>query len=173
MKRLFIGLMPGFALQRRLSDHQSRWIWPAQARVTPPEKLHLTLHFLGQVEPAVEAQLIDALATVRHDAFTVTLVAHGRFTTGGVAWVAPAASPHLASLHEATGSAVRSVGLRTSPEWTPHVTLARRAGNFSFPQQSEPLLWHVDRFALVWSTEGQYVEISDWQLHDPGDDAAQ
>jgi 2'-5' RNA ligase len=171
MKRLFIGLMPGFAVQRQLSDHQSRWIWPTRARVTPPEKLHLTLHFLGQVEESTEAALIEALSAIRHDTFTLALAAHGSFRSGGVAWIAPAPSPSLASLHKATRDAVASVGLHTSEDWTPHVTLARHAGNVAFPQTSEPVFWHVDRYALVWSTEGKYVELMSWRLVDTGDDA--
>lgn len=164
MKRLFIGLMPGFAVQRQLSDHQSRWIWPTRARVTPPEKLHLTLHFLGQVDEESEAALMDALSTVRHGSFTLGLSEHGTFMPGGITWIGPTPSAQLDSLREAIGVAVRSVHIETSQEWTPHVTLARRAGNVAFPRQGEPLLWHVDRFALVCSTVGKYVELKSWPL---------
>lgn len=164
MRRLFIGLMPGFAVQRQLSDHQSRWIWPTQARVTPPEKLHLTLHFLGQVDDEAQARLINALSTVRHGSFAMGLSEHGTFMPGGIAWMGPTPSPQLESLRAATGVAVRSAHLQPVPDWTPHVTLARHAGNVAFPQQGEPLLWHVDRFALVWSTEGKYVELESWPL---------
>ena len=122
------------------------------------------------MDKAAEAELVEGLASIRHDAFTLSLAEHGSFMPGGVAWIAPAASPHLASLRQATGVAVTRAGLKTDPEWTPHVTLARHAGSFSFPQHSEPVLWHVDRFVLVWSTEGRYVELRDWRLQDPADD---
>ena len=45
--RLFLGLWPDASTRAALERESARWTWPAAARRTAPERLHLTLHFLG------------------------------------------------------------------------------------------------------------------------------
>ncbi|WP_304442410.1 2'-5' RNA ligase family protein, partial [Rhizobacter sp. OV335] len=43
---------------------RSTWVLPPGARLVPRHNLHLTLHFLGDVDLIDEASLVEALAAV-------------------------------------------------------------------------------------------------------------
>src|SRR5205085_8520035 len=61
--RLFLALWPQPDCLAELLDHAQRWSWPAQARRTRPERLHVTLHFIGQVAAERLPELRTGLAT--------------------------------------------------------------------------------------------------------------
>ena len=113
-------------LARRLAG-----IVPAASDVkrVRPESIHLTLHFLGDVQEGVIPALCEALDQVRAAPFTLELSSRGRFPPRGparVLWVGLAASPALESLHAACGRAIAAAGLPLeSRPFAPHVTLAR------------------------------------------------
>lgn len=92
-------------------------------------QLHLTLHFLGDVEDEAHAALPKALAGVTHDAFPIALRGTGVFPPRGrptVLWAGVAESAALVELHAAIGAALESCGLDVERRpYVPHVTLAR------------------------------------------------
>lgn len=109
------------------------------ARWTPPQNLHLTLVFLGDVEadavPALSAALAPAFAT--HPPLTLRLTGAGTFPPPGprsrparVAWVGVTVEEGLERLRDlraGVDAAVRSV-LDLDPDrrpYSPHLTLAR------------------------------------------------
>jgi len=47
--RLFLALWPPPPVLSALVDVADRWQWNEQARRTRPERLHVTLHFIGNV----------------------------------------------------------------------------------------------------------------------------
>ena len=47
--RLFLALWPDAAERQRLAAAQTAWPWPPQTAPVPPERLHLTLHYLGEI----------------------------------------------------------------------------------------------------------------------------
>ena len=97
---------------------------------TRPEALHLTLKFLGNVEPERLARLGERLAQVAatHPPFTLAVGGCGGFPTldrPNVLWVAttaPALAPLAAAVDEA--AAVEGFERGTRP-FHPHVTLGR------------------------------------------------
>jgi 2'-5' RNA ligase len=111
------------------------------ARWVHPDNLHLTLAFLGEVEPASVAGLDAALrpAFARHAPLAVRLAGAGCFPVaqpGGrprparVAWVGvevEQGAEHLRALQGDVAEAVRRLvaGEEESPPWSPHLTLAR------------------------------------------------
>ena len=102
---------------------------PLPARV-PPENLHLTLVFLGELSDPVLEAVHDGFAALRAAPFALTLAGTGLF--GGarprVAFAGVAPSPELAALQARVETAARRAG--AAPEarrFTPHVTLARFA----------------------------------------------
>lgn len=153
--RLFIGLWPDTALRAAIAAHQRRWRWPAGLRPTRPERLHLTLHFLGEpprdcVEPLQRLLARCApggrIGRLRLDRTTVW--------TGGTAVLTPSdPPPGLFALHTRLGDALRGVGLHAVPtaSWQPHVTLARKADGAEPPPWTEPLDWEPDGCVLVES----------------------
>jgi len=102
---------------------------PRGVRPVRPDRLHLTLHFLGDVAKPTQATLAAALALVAREPFTIAMSGTGVFPPRGrptVLWAGVADSAPLAALHAAIGTAVESSGIRIERRpYVPHVTLAR------------------------------------------------
>lgn len=126
-KRLFVAIdIPG-AIAKTLGDLDPnlrgvRWL--------PPEQMHLTLSFLGDVPEGSEAHLRENLNAIRFSAFFLPLVGIGAFPSKGrpnVIWIGVGAGhPHLFQLHKRVQDAALAAGLEPDLRpWHPHVTLAR------------------------------------------------
>lgn len=93
--------------------------------------LHLTLRFLGDIEPAHVEPLTDTLRTVAsaHDPLTLRAVGLGAFPSlrrANVVWFGIAPDPSLAAVYRALETALFSLGWpRESRPFRPHVTVAR------------------------------------------------
>ena len=97
----------------------------------PPEQLHLTLHFLGNVDDAAVARLADRIAQpVELPAFTLSFSNIGSFATRGrpnVIWLGVSeGSAPLIELHRVIGRRLQAVGCELEERpYSPHLTLAR------------------------------------------------
>jgi 2'-5' RNA ligase len=159
-KRLFLGLeLPAVcrdtldALDPRLRG--VKWV--------RHEQLHLTLSFLGAVEPEPEERLHEALAGVRVPPFFLPIRGVGTF--GGakpsVLWAGVGKGhPHLFALHKHLQDAVLRAGLEPDLRpFHPHITLARMrdiAGATLRPflrkhEETELGMWEVKEFTLYSS----------------------
>ncbi len=98
-------------------------------RWTPPENLHLTLRFVGEVDGAAAEELDAELASIDRGAFALTLSGVGVFERGRhphTLWAGVAAEPALAQLHGRIESAAQRAGLEPEGRrFKPHVTLGR------------------------------------------------
>lgn len=134
---------------------------PRGVRPVRPSQLHLTLHFLGDVEDDARAALLGALAGVRQQPFTIVIRGTGVFPPRGrpaVLWAGVAESKPLVELHAAIAGAIESCELDVeSRPYVPHVTLARltpavpRAWTAGFLGETSSLAIDdipVDRFHL-------------------------
>jgi RNA 2',3'-cyclic 3'-phosphodiesterase len=164
MLRLFAAIaLPrdlGEALMRRQQGVQG-------ARWRPPESLHLTLRFFGDVPENVAEDIDSALSVVTGDPLTLELSGVGTFGEGPdvhVLWAGVAENPGLRRLAGATETAARRAGLKPQGRaYKPHVTLAylRRAdpGEVAAWVQSHNLLqsppFVVREFGLYssWRTD--------------------
>ncbi len=98
------------------------------ARWSPPENLHLTLRFIGDVDEGVANDVDETLSGVRSPAFDLTLKGAGEFGGRDVRalWVGVAANAALSHLVAKIESALQRMGLPAETrKYTPHVTLAR------------------------------------------------
>ncbi|MBP6011721.1 MAG: RNA 2',3'-cyclic phosphodiesterase [Alphaproteobacteria bacterium] len=125
MIRLFTAIEIPESVRLRLSLLQGG---VPGARWTPPENLHLTLRFIGEVDEAVANDIDDVLSSLRARSFDLTLKAAGEF--GGrdphALWVGVAPNEALHHLVAKVESALQRMGLEAeSRKYTPHVTLAR------------------------------------------------
>ena len=153
--RLFLGLWPHTEVHAALLSHAAAWDWPPSARRTRPERLHLTLHFLGNVE-TTRLPSLHAGLQVPWDGGDLVL---DRATVwpGGIAVLeATRIAPALADLHARLASALRALDLPVeSRPWRPHVTLARKALGAHPPRESAAIPWRVaPAYALVRSLPG-------------------
>ncbi len=154
--RLFIALWPDAALRAALVAHQRRWRWPAGLQPTRRERLHLTLHFLGElpldhVEPL--RRLLAALAAEPDTPIGPLRLDRPMLWRGGTAVLTPSERPlGLLALHARIGDALRGVGLRAvaTAGWRPHLTLARHADAAEPPPDAE-LAWDPEGFVLIAS----------------------
>lgn len=97
-------------------------------KAVPPDNLHLTLVFLGEVPTSVLADVDAAFSAVRAPAFVLTL--SGLDLLGGakarMVYAGVASSPPLAHLQAKVETAARSAGVAVpARRFMPHVTLAR------------------------------------------------
>lgn len=153
--RLFLALWPPSGVLEALQAHAAEWSWPAQVRATRPERLHVTLHFLGAVDDARLPALRTSLAVPWSGAELV--LDEARLWPGGIAVLqARAVPPALAALHAelAARLAALDVALEARP-WRPHVTLARKAFGARPPAAFAPLRWRAaGSHALVRTLPG-------------------
>lgn len=161
--RLFLALWPPSPIRSALQAWQQQWGWPPGAALVDPQRLHLTLHFLGQVPLARLAEFREALA-VPFEPHALAL-GEGRphVWPGGIAVLETPAPAALLALHDSLGRALRSL------HWTvearrlrPHVTFARRAQGAQPPPAGPGDLpaWKAEEgYVLVRSVPGRGYEI--------------
>ncbi|HET9643968.1 MAG TPA: RNA 2',3'-cyclic phosphodiesterase [Burkholderiaceae bacterium] len=161
--RLFFGLWPDPPVRHELLALQQRWQWPRGARVTAPEKLHATLHFVGNVERERIAGLTDAMRSVRFERLVMPWES-AQVWPGGIAVLEMAVTPSLQTLHEAVAIRLLEQGL--TPEarrYRPHVTLARHAKGVVSAPDLPGMAWEADAFVLVESRGGRYEVLERFQ----------
>jgi 2'-5' RNA ligase len=153
--RLFLGLWPDDATRDALVAHADQWDWPPSARRTRNERLHMTLHFLGDVPASRLAALKQGLdvpwagCELQFD--------RGQVWPGGIAVLETQKLPAaLCDLHAALGERLRQLELPVEQRpYRPHVTLARKAFGAHPPLPLEPLAWRASgAYRLVRSLPG-------------------
>lgn len=126
MIRLFVALELPEELRARIALLQTGL---PGARWVPPENLHLSLRFLGQIPEPTAEEVAAALARVRAAPFDLVVSGAGHFETGRrvrAVWLGVEKSPALSDLQERVEAAATRAGL--PPEgrkFIPHITLAR------------------------------------------------
>ena len=131
--RLFVAAIPPPALAQRLAEAAAA-IAPPELRVTPAQNLHVTIHFLGEVEPgavpALEADL--QAAAVRHIPTELTLdaITPGPPRRPRMLWATAKATPGYTAIvnDAAAATAPHAPNARPARPGTPHLTLARLRG---------------------------------------------
>jgi 2'-5' RNA ligase len=163
-RRLFAALMPGPQVREAVRQHCGLWEWPPGARLSPPERYHLTLRFLGDVELAAEERLRRELRTARAEPLELQL-ALPQLLGRGIAVLMPLPHEGLLALHQRVGAALAAAGVEcASSSFTPHVTLARRAAGARPPSDAPPIGWAAREFALVSSVPARQGEPARYDL---------
>jgi len=161
--RLFLALWPTPPVRRALQGLQARWRWPEDAAVVDPARLHITLHFLGQV-PRERVDEFRAALDVPFQPHVLAL-AQGRAMVwpGGIAVLELPAPPELQALHADLSRALRSLRWPVEERrYRPHVTFARRAqGARAEADACEDMPdWRADEgYVLVRSSPAQGYEV--------------
>jgi 2'-5' RNA ligase len=126
MIRLFVGIGLPEDIRARLSGlcggvPGARWV--------PPENMHLTLRFIGEVSEGEAEDIHHALAGIRTRRFDISISGVGHFDTGSevrTLWARVEKSNELLALQARVESALVRMGLEPEERrFTPHITLAR------------------------------------------------
>lgn len=132
--RLFIGIgvPPGVSeLLTRAARNLILSAENADARIrwTRPENMHVTLSFLGSVEPSRLEEIQQALARLHASHLHIEFNGAGVFAHASTLYAEVKHSSALLSLAEQVFQAMEHCGFRREQRpYTPHVTLARSKG---------------------------------------------
>jgi 2'-5' RNA ligase len=123
--RLFIGAPVPETFACELA-HAARHIEIGGARWTPPENMHLTLVFLGEVaEPRIPA-IVTAMSDVDTTPFAAKITGLGAFERAGVLFAEVEPVLRLLRLQAQVAERMAAYGLTLEPRpYHPHITLAR------------------------------------------------
>lgn len=161
-RRLFLALWPDPALRQLLKERRDAWAWPKNASPVHPDKLHLTLHFLGGVPGERLPELLEGFA-VPFEPFQLELNRTALWHNGIAVLEPDHAPPALLALHAHLADALAALGLQPETRsYRPHVTMARRAGGATLPPEVAPILWEARGYALVASKNGVYTVLRDY-----------
>jgi len=160
--RLFLALWPEPPVRHLLMQWRDAWSWPKGASPVDPDKLHVTLHFLG----ALPSERLPELLTGFSVPFEPFQLEIGRATLwhGGIAVLEPLKQPPaLLALQRRLSDALVALGLQPETRaYRPHVTMARRAGGAVMPADGPPVVWDVRGYALVESKDGVYTVLREY-----------
>jgi 2'-5' RNA ligase len=167
-ERLFFALWPGAGQRAELTRIQ-RDLHLRHAREAHPDDLHVTLAFLGDVEPDRRACAEAGADRVVARPFELLLDRVGSFPRARVVWCGASRQPQ--ALTDLVGALNRELlGCGFPPErrpYTPHVTLARKARLVKARGIDHPVSWPVAAFVLVATGEGpppHYRVVRRWPL---------
>ena len=183
MPRLFLGLDLPDALDL---DIQMMSGGVPGARWQTPELLHLTLHFLGEVDGGTARRLRAALEQLDAPAFDLQLRGAGVFPPRGLArviWLGVEAPDPVRLVHARSARILDELGLdRERRKYTPHVTVARLGKSHTPDAVSRWVVDHalyrspsfrIDHLRLYSSVTSQrgpkYTVEAEFPLADPDD----
>ncbi len=169
--RLFFALWPPAALKSRLYRCAEDISRHCRGRPTSLQNLHITLHFLGEVERFKLASLYSAVSAVKIEPFDLQLDRLVQMPRLRMLWAVPDHRPEpLLRLHSTLRDAIAAAGCQAAgpSEYRPHVTLLRKFNGNGEQLGFQPLKWQVTAFALVVSrqTAGgvEYQTLRRWPL---------
>jgi RNA 2',3'-cyclic 3'-phosphodiesterase len=152
--RLFLALWPGPVARRSLLAWRDACIWPASAALVRPERLHMTLHFLGSVPSYRLTGLVHGLK-VPFKRFDLQFGSRERWPHGLVVLRPHAVPEPLLELHTALAVTLSALSLPLDRSgFRPHVTLARRAAGAEMPATAPDFHWSVRGYVLACSMPG-------------------
>lgn len=151
-RRLFFALWPDPRVRQTL-DRLSAGFGAGQGRAQHPLDLHLTLIFLGRVEPARLACIESAAASVPFVPFRLRIDRVGYWKPPRILWCGPGETPDpLARLVADLSERLAECGFQPEARaYAPHVTLLRKARAVPVHLIENPIDWTVSGFALAAS----------------------
>ena len=151
MIRLFAGIDLSDPIKKQLQSLQQGL---PSALWRMPERMHLTLRFIGNLEEPVAEEVLKELRYIRFPAFHLSLKGIGYFERGGIPhhiWVGVDQDKAVRELQSKVDLAVKKAGAGQADKFkfTPHVTLGKLLGAnrdevFRFIQANN--LFHSDVF---------------------------
>lgn len=194
--RLFVAVDLPVEVRTAVDDARRRWrqrLGPTgdAVRWVPPDQLHVTLHFLGDVDDGVTGRLRSVVSgRWSRPCFEMALGGPGVFPPRGhprVLWLGLSrGASALQELFAEAGSRMTAVAQTVGPRpFRPHLTVGRvrRPGGRgsvalldAWPRAARPPVWRVDRVVLfesrLSSSGATHERLSQARLADRGSPGA-
>jgi 2'-5' RNA ligase len=133
----------------------------------PPEKIHMTLAFLGSLDEEEAASASSAAGRLEGLPIRMAIDSVGSFRRAKVGWAAPS-EPHagLAALQSSLAIELRARGFALDERaFSPHATLVRKIGKPVPRAPMAAIAWRSNELTLVESTgDGRYEVRESWEL---------
>lgn len=167
---LFLAVVPGAGAAGRIHRLAGalRRAHGFDGKLIAPERLHISLFFLGGLPERSIHAACEAATEVRAEPFEVsfdrTASFRGRSGNRPFVLIGESGLRRLQSFRRMLGAALTRRGLRrvANTNFTPHVTLlydARSVGEYPI----EPIIWTVTEFVLIHSLKG-HSYLARWSL---------
>jgi 2'-5' RNA ligase len=168
VKRLFFALWPDDATRQHI-DVENQRIPLTGVRKLKPSNLHVTLVFLGNVDAAMTAAMVERVSLIQAKAFSFQLDGIEHWHTPKTLCLTVSQQPQ--ALHDLVEQLVTIVAdypiHQHDRPYRAHVTLMRKAKS-EYPLTFNPIEWQARDFVLVESrsTEQgiQYDVLARWPL---------
>ena len=154
-RRLFFALWPSASTRQSIVDTASPYIFDLKGRATQPANLHITLHFVGQVNDAVKDRMHKAARGVSGRLFVLDLNSYGHFSKAKIFWMGMQEIPsELVYLHNKLGDALTECGYCCEQRpYRPHITLMRKCAGTDLKYSNFSIPWTVNEFVMVESVQ--------------------
>jgi 2'-5' RNA ligase len=173
--RVFFAIWPDNAAQEQMAGLTKRLRLASlcNGRETKAENIHLTLAFLGEVEPhGLEALRVVAngIGDSRLRAFDFAIEEIRYWKRKRIVYAASASVPReLLDLVNALSESLSAAGFSLEQRaYAPHITLMRDASCQNVPELPEPVVWRVREWMLIKSEQTSggsvYTPIGRWAL---------
>ena len=152
--RIFFALWPDDTTRKQIvSSFQQLSIDNKQGRVVSFDNLHITLHFIGNVNQQKLDCLHRAAQAVKADSFNLELDHYGYFHKPKVLWMGIKQIPEaLITLHNTLGASLAECKFEVELRpYAPHMTLMRKLPKPEAFEKSKSIGWQVKEFVLVES----------------------
>lgn len=155
--RLFFVLWPPAEVAAALATTAQSLAKTAGGRPTRKETLHLTLAFLGDVDEAKQALLMQAASAIHVAPFTLSLDQVGYWPHNNIAWAGCSSNQQgLLDLANELRQSLAAFGFHAhdaGQDFIPHVTLVRDVpvGMLHCGSTMERVRWPISGFVLVRS----------------------
>ncbi len=172
MARLFFALWPGEQERNRLIKALPEWV--AAGRMIPPENLHVTLAFLGDLDAEQAASARSVAEGVSASAFSLDFTVLQFWPRARTRVLVPEYVPEAArALRGELARGLREAGVPFDARiWHPHLTVARKARPAD-EVAMEPVQVGFSEFLLVRSytepTGAVYESVARWALAQTSD----
>jgi len=154
MHRVFFALWPEDKTRNKIIEaFEKSSINKKQGRMVSPDNLHITLHFIGNVNQQKLDCLHRVAQTVKADSFNLELNHYGYFYKPKVLWIGLKQKPEpLGFLHKILGDSLAECNYQVEQRpYAPHITLMRKLVEPETLESINAIHWCAKEFVLVES----------------------
>jgi len=173
--KVFFALWPENAAREQLDRLAKQLAITSKGSRIRSENLHLTLLFIGEIEPSLVPKLCQIVSSLKQSSFDLVLDKISFWKRAGIVIAGTKQPPAgLLALVQDLQQALSTSGIHyDAREFKPHVTLVRNAKHHPLPDLLPTISWKVTGWSLVQSQPTSrgvsYRALASWKLesHNP------